>query len=74
MKRYFIFACDHYYPNGGLGDLIADFDTIEEVDVFQSDTKYDYYEVLDTQLRLMKHSPNSGDQWPIDNDRWDKFR
>jgi hypothetical protein len=30
MKRYWLFACAHYYPNGGLGDLEGTFDTWEE--------------------------------------------
>jgi hypothetical protein len=30
MKRYWLFACAHYYPNGGLSDLIGTFDTWEE--------------------------------------------
>ena len=27
MKRYWLFASAHYYPNGGLGDLEGTFDT-----------------------------------------------
>lgn len=30
MKRYWLFASAHYYPNGGLGDLEGTFDTWEE--------------------------------------------
>ena len=30
MKRYWVFACPYYYPNGGMGDLEGTFDTWEE--------------------------------------------
>lgn len=30
MKRYFAFYGHNYYPAGGMGDFIGDFDTIDE--------------------------------------------
>jgi len=30
MKRYLTFYGDAYYPNGGMGDFIGDYDTQEE--------------------------------------------
>jgi hypothetical protein len=30
MKRYLTFFGEHYYPSGGMDDLLNDFDTIEE--------------------------------------------
>lgn len=31
-KRYWLFACEDYYPRGGLNDARGSFDTIEEAD------------------------------------------
>lgn len=30
MKKYLAFYGDNYYPSGGMGDFIGDFDTKEE--------------------------------------------
>lgn len=30
MKRYLAFYGDFYYPNGGAGDLLSDFDTLQD--------------------------------------------
>ncbi len=30
MKRFLVFAGDHYYPSGGVNDLVGDFATKEE--------------------------------------------
>lgn len=30
MKRYLIFAMDHYYPEGGFNDFVISFDTLQE--------------------------------------------
>lgn len=30
MKRYFAFYGDCYYPSGGMGDFVGDFDTVDE--------------------------------------------
>jgi hypothetical protein len=30
-KRYIIFEIESYYPSGGLNDVIAEFETMEEV-------------------------------------------
>ena len=34
MKRYWLFASAHYYPNGGLGDLEGTFDTWKDCLIF----------------------------------------
>lgn len=53
MKRYLLFGYDQYYPNGGGGDVMGDFDTLEEVKKYIKDTmSRDYYNVLDMQERL----------------------
>jgi len=31
MKRFLVFAYEQYYPRGGWGDFVGDFDTLEEV-------------------------------------------
>jgi hypothetical protein len=30
VRRYLLFAGEHYYPQGGAEDLVGDFDTLEE--------------------------------------------
>ena len=58
MKRYLLFAYDIYYPGGGQGDVVGDYETIEEVKKYINDEKistsrytHDYYDVLDMQKR-----------------------
>ena len=34
VKRYVIFRCYSYYPEGGWGDMVADFDTVREVQLY----------------------------------------
>lgn len=34
MKRYLAFIGEVYYPSGGMGDFIGDFDTLEEAIIF----------------------------------------
>lgn len=43
MKRYLIFAGRHYYPSGGIDDLIADCDTIEDCKKAWNDKIMEYY-------------------------------
>lgn len=47
MYRFLLFSYPDYYPNGGLGDLVLQFNTIEElkrVDLFYI---HDYVEIYD---------------------------
>ena len=30
MKRYLVFFGSNYYPSGGMGDFVGDFDNVEE--------------------------------------------
>jgi hypothetical protein len=30
MPRYYVFICEAYYPSGGMGDMVAVYDTLEE--------------------------------------------
>lgn len=30
MKRFLLFAFEHYYPSGGLLDVVESYDTVEE--------------------------------------------
>lgn len=53
MKRYLLFGFDTYYPSGGVGDLLFDFDSVKEMDeklemYIESHWKHDCYNVLDT--------------------------
>lgn len=49
MKRYWLFAYCEYYPEGGMHDFVADFDTIEEAKTFdyQSDRYRLFLDILD---------------------------
>ena len=51
MKRFLLFAGDEYYPTGGWGDFISDFDTLEEVkkDILSGRFYKDWYQIVDTQ-------------------------
>ncbi len=57
MKRYMLFGFDHYYPRGGMNDLIGTFDSKEEVDDHfiklhmegEYIIKYDKYQLFDTE-------------------------
>lgn len=46
MKRYMIFAYDHYYPSGGMSDFQTSVDTIEEVRDWSS-LNGDTWDVID---------------------------
>jgi hypothetical protein len=51
MKRYWIFAGQHYYPAGGMGDFAKWVDTLEEAKEYLLTTgcHYEWYSVIDTQ-------------------------
>ena len=57
MKRYALFAGDHYYPSGGIGDLVGSFETIEEAKAkgrdalseFNINDYNDWFHVVDLQ-------------------------
>lgn len=53
LKQYLLFAGDNYYPCGGWGDFVEDFDS--EVEALkwlaQSKEKYDWYHVVDTNIK-----------------------
>lgn len=44
MKAFLVFSYYTYYPSGGLGDVMGDFDTLEEAQTFVRDvcTTSDY--------------------------------
>lgn len=48
MKRYMAFAGDTYYPSGGWGDFIGDFDGLDEAREVCYQAKCDWYHVIDT--------------------------
>lgn len=53
MKRYLLFVGSDYYPGGGAGDLLADFDTFSEAfmlgDDYVNDDSHRWAHILDTQ-------------------------
>ena len=46
MKRYMLFAGDHYYPSGGMNDYRGDYDTLEMA--IRSTGRCDWWHVYDT--------------------------
>lgn len=46
-KRYLLFGYVDYYPSGGLNDLIASYDTIEEAVKVAKEEQQEYYEIYD---------------------------
>lgn len=44
MKRYFVFAYHQYYPNGGLDDLKASGETLEDVQETYKSCKERHYD------------------------------
>jgi hypothetical protein len=34
MKRFMLFSFPEYYPSGGIGDVLKDFDSLEEAKEF----------------------------------------
>lgn len=53
MKKFLLFGHDTYYPSGGWGDFIGDFDTIEEAQACIDGQKYkrDAYDLIDTETK-----------------------
>lgn len=64
IKRYIVFDFDHYYPNGGLGDIVGSFDTVEEASEAYLACKGDEFYVLDrdTWKIIQGHPPTKYDQ------------
>ena len=51
-KRFILFACDRFYPSGGMSDARATFDTKEELSVLCANARiasFEYYDVFDTE-------------------------
>ena len=42
MKRYLLFAFPLYYPFGGIGDLVGDYDSFDEVATGLQDYEYSW--------------------------------
>lgn len=57
MKRFLYFAYDGYYPSGGLSDVLAEFDTLEEWEAYKKAEHqfdpfaYDYGYLFDCETR-----------------------
>jgi hypothetical protein len=50
QKRYYVFTYNQYYPGGGLEDVEATFDDVEEAIKFAENADDDYVDVFDKQL------------------------
>lgn len=51
MKRYLLFVMAGYYPSGGWGDFVDDYDTLEEARVRASNAGLDYYQIVDSECK-----------------------
>ena len=57
MKRYWLFVYSQYYPNGGMEDFFADFDSVDEARDCYKDFKSrrtignEYMHVFDSESR-----------------------
>jgi hypothetical protein len=55
MKRFLLFAYPRYYPAGGEGDVLGDFDTLQDVAAAVAKAEPDLYgagfSLLDMELR-----------------------
>lgn len=51
MKRYLLFGFYEYYPKGGLNDIEASFNDINELDLNELYCDYSYYQLLDLKNR-----------------------
>lgn len=71
MKRYLLFAGDHYYPSGGIEDYMGDYDTVEEAEIAGSNKypktlyhplgkfQYDWWQVVDsTDMKMFSGGNN----------------
>jgi len=59
MKRYMLFAGDHYYPSGGMNDFKGTFDTVLEAVMRIGDN--DWWHVYDIQKdQKLDPDPMSG--------------
>lgn len=47
MYRFLLFSYEGYYPNGGIGDLVLQFNTIEELKEVNIFYIHDYVEIYD---------------------------
>ena len=65
MYRFLLFSYPEYYPCGGLGDLILQFNTIEELKEVDISDISDYIEVYDfkagKEIIFVDYSPESRD-------------
>lgn len=60
MKRYLLFAGDHYYPSGGMDDFIKDFDTqneaMVEAHIIAGDS-FRWWHIWDSEMReIVEHA------------------
>lgn len=51
MKRFFLFGGDNYYPSGGWGDFVGDFDSRRDAVLSGMASKNDWWHVIDIQTK-----------------------
>lgn len=70
MKRFLLFAGNHYYPTGGIDDFIMDYDTLGEAKFAESNLDpygADWSHILDTQTGLV-YNPGGERPLPLEPD------
>lgn len=50
LKRFLVFAGDHYYPKGGFNDLVGSKNTLEAAIELAKSQNTDWYQVIDIHL------------------------
>lgn len=70
MKRYLVFDYDMYYPQGGTGDFIGQFDDPEEARSFKASAQF--RDILDIQTGMQMHGRN-GRSGPFQFGPWVKL-
>lgn len=48
MKKYLLFGYNDYYPSGGMGDYLGDFNSLEDIEEYKikQEPFYDNYEIV----------------------------
>lgn len=66
LRRYLLFAGYRYYPQGGMDDLVQDFDTYDELEEYVEGMDEEWYNVLDMQSGTVINSWTvfGEEEWP----------
>lgn len=54
MKRFLVFAGDHYYPRGGVDDYFGDYDSEPEVIAIANCSAHEWSQVFDSVTEIVR--------------------